>query len=100
MWIRCLKARPKNVKKVETELEKVKSYLNKGEKVAISLAPTCFGVFDVSAQKICGALKKLGCFYVEETAVGALDVTMLIKRFKRKWKRLVILQVAALQLTY
>ena len=43
----CLKACPKNVKKVETELEKVKSYLNKGEKVAISLAPTCFGVFDV-----------------------------------------------------
>lgn len=80
----CLKACPKNVKKVETELEKVKSYLNKGEKVAISLAPTCFGVFDVSAQKICGALKKLGCFYVEETAVGALAVTNAYQKIQEE----------------
>ena len=71
----CLKACPKNVKKIETELEKVQSYLKRGEKVAVSLAPTCFGVFDFSAQILCGILKKLGFYYVEETAVGALSVT-------------------------
>ena len=76
----CLKACPKNVKKIETELEKVQSYLKRGEKVAVSLAPTCFGVFDISAQVLCGILKKLGFHYVEETAVGALPVTKAYQR--------------------
>ncbi len=80
----CLKACPKNVKKVETELEKVKGYLKKGEKVAISLAPTCLGVFDVSAKTLCGALKQLGCHYVEETAVGALLVTEAYQMMQKK----------------
>ena len=81
----CLKACPKNIKKIETELDKVQSFVKMKKTVAVSLAPTCFGVFKDHGNRLVAALKKLGVTYVEETVVGAQYITEEYQRYQQKW---------------
>lgn len=72
----CLEECPQGAKTLASDLELVKGFLRKGEKVILSLAPSYFGSFDVeSTQKFIGAIKALGFFGVSETSEGAAYVT-------------------------
>lgn len=72
----CLKACPQNAKTVKNDIETVKSFIRKKEKVYVSLAPSFISVYGKNDGKwLFSALKKLGCTYVEETATGAAEVS-------------------------
>lgn len=68
----CTHVCPQNAKIVHSELERVLAFLENGERVVVSVAPSfvsCLGLDDFSTLKI--ALGKLGFYDAEETAVGA-----------------------------
>ncbi len=73
---KCLQACPQNAKSVISDIEKVRGFLNKNEKVYVTIAPSFAAAFDIAdGRKMYSALKKLGFTYVEETAVGAAKVS-------------------------
>lgn len=72
----CLTACPQNAKIVKSDIDVVKGFINKKEKVYVSLAPSFISAFDnVDERWLYAALKKLGFTYVEETATGAAKVS-------------------------
>lgn len=72
----CLTACPQNAKSVRSELETVKGFIKKKEKVYASLAPSFVSAFDGADEKwLYPALKRLGFTHIEETAVGAMQVS-------------------------
>ncbi len=72
----CLEECPQGAKTLASDLELVKGFIRKGERVILSLAPSYFGSFDFeSSQKFVGAAKALGFYGVAETSEGAAYVT-------------------------
>ncbi len=72
----CLTVCPQNAKSVSSEVEVVKSFIRKKEKVYVSLAPSFISAFENADEKwIYAALAKLGFTHVEETAIGAVQVS-------------------------
>lgn len=72
----CLSECPQNAKTLNSDLAMVKDYLEKGEKVILSIAPSYYGSFDFSSpQQFAGAVKALGFYGVSETSEGAAYVT-------------------------
>ncbi|HIX59457.1 MAG TPA: PAS domain-containing protein [Candidatus Blautia gallistercoris] len=70
----CLEVCPQNAKTFASDLERILSYLKRGEQTVVSVAPSFLG--DLSApEKVAGALKRLGFSAVRETAEGAAYVT-------------------------
>lgn len=78
---KCLKVCPKNAKHVQSELYKVKDYLNKKEKVVVSLAPSFVAAFGEDSNRVVGLLKSFGINEVEETVVGADLVTKVYETY-------------------
>lgn len=73
----CFLECPQNAKSIQSDVEKVKEYIKKGEKVYVSLAPSYVGIFKgANIAKMSAALKKLGFAHVEETAIGAAQVSL------------------------
>lgn len=73
---KCLQVCPQNAKSVENDIDKVKNFIEKRQKVYASIAPSFAPVFNLKNPEVIEKLfKKLGFAYVEETAVGALRVT-------------------------
>ncbi len=72
----CVKACPNNAKRVRQDIDKVQALFAKGKKVAVSLAPSWAGVFDLSKSEMIAMLKKLGFSYISETALGAQEVSI------------------------
>ena len=71
----CYLACPQKVKVVRNDIEKVKKMIANGDKVIVSIAPSFISNFkDSSIDTMRDALKKLGFYDVEETAVGATIV--------------------------
>ena len=69
---RCFVVCPQNAKEIVSELEKVKVFLQSGDPVIVSLAPSFIANYDdVGIEAMTRALKKLGFYDVEETALGA-----------------------------
>ena len=71
----CFVVCPQNAKEIVNEVEKVKVFLQSGVPVVVSLAPSFIANYDgagIDAMRV--ALKKLGFYDVEETAVGATIV--------------------------
>lgn len=68
----CFVVCPQNAKEISSETEKVRVLIQSGAPVVVSLAPSfianCDGVGITAMKK---ALKKLGFYDVEETAIGA-----------------------------
>ncbi|RCX09629.1 PAS domain S-box-containing protein [Anaerobacterium chartisolvens] len=84
---RCLTVCPQNAKSVKSDVHKVKSFINKNEKVYASIAPSFISAFsDSDAKKIFGILKRLGFTNVEETAIGAVQVSLEYDRLMREKK--------------
>lgn len=84
----CFVICPQNAKEIVDETEKVKVFLQSGEPVIASLAPSFIANYDgvgIGAMRM--ALKKLGFFDVEETAIGATIVKNEYERMLREEER-------------
>ncbi|MER2024883.1 MAG: [Fe-Fe] hydrogenase large subunit C-terminal domain-containing protein, partial [Eubacteriales bacterium] len=71
----CFVVCPQNAKQITDETEKVKVFLQGSDPVVVSLAPSFVANFDgVGIESMRDALKQLGFYDVEETAIGATIV--------------------------
>lgn len=83
----CLAICPQNARQIVSNLIDVKKALRFNKKAVVSIAPSFPGYFyDFEPGKVISALKKLGFFAVEETAVGAEVVSDLYKNFIKEHK--------------
>ncbi len=72
----CLQICPQSAKTLVSDLSLVKEMILRGEKVAVSLAPSYMGLMKYKTiGQVKAALKKLGFFDVRETSEGAALVT-------------------------
>ncbi|MCQ2459741.1 MAG: 4Fe-4S binding protein [Ruminococcus sp.] len=77
----CFVVCPQNAKQIVDETEKVTVLLNSGSPVIVSLAPSFIANYNgVGIEQMRKALKQLGFFDVEETAIGA---TMVKTEYER-----------------
>ena len=80
----CVVVCPQNAKQIVDETEKVRVLLQSGQPVVASLAPSFIADFDgAGIEAMRDALKKLGFYDVEETALGA---TMVKREYDRMLK--------------
>lgn len=69
---KCLQVCPQNAKSVTSDLDRVKEFMDKKERVYASIAPSFAPLFNIrNERQINYIFKKLGFYYAEETAVGA-----------------------------
>ena len=88
----CFVVCPQNAKQIVDETEKVKVLLQGGAPVVVSLAPSFVANYDnVGIESMREALKKLGFYDVEETAIGATIVKNEYERMLREEERDVII---------
>ena len=88
----CFVVCPQNAKQIVDETEKVRVLLQSGEPVIVSLAPSFVANYDgVGIESMRDALKKLGFYDVEETAVGATIVKNEYERMLREDERDIII---------
>ena len=88
----CFVVCPQNAKEIVNETEKVKVLLQSGDPVIVSLAPSFIANYEgVGIDSMRKALKKLGFYDVEETAVGATIVKTEYERMLKDEERDVII---------
>lgn len=88
----CFVVCPQNAKEIVDETEKVKVLLQSGEPVIVSLAPSFIANYDgAGIESMRTALKKLGFYDAEETAVGATVVKNEYERMLKEDDRDVII---------
>ncbi|MBO5743972.1 MAG: PAS domain-containing protein [Clostridia bacterium] len=88
----CFVVCPQNAKQIVDETEKVKVLLQGGEPVIVSLAPSFVANYDnVGIESMREALKKLGFYDVEETAIGATIVKNEYERMLREDDRDIVI---------
>lgn len=88
----CFVVCPQNAKEIVNETEKVKVFLQDDEPVIVSLAPSFVANYEgVGINSMRKALKKLGFFDVEETALGASVVKTEYERMIEEDDRDVII---------
>ncbi len=72
----CLTVCPQNAKSVVSDVELVKSFIRKKEKIYVSLAPSFVSAFENPDERcLLSAIRKLGFTHIEETAIGAARVS-------------------------
>ena len=88
----CFVVCPQDAKQIVDETEKVKVLLQSGDPVIVSLAPSFVANYDgVGIVTMRKALKQLGFFDVEETAIGATIVKNEYERMLKEDERDVII---------
>ena len=88
----CFVVCPQNAKEIVDETEKVKVLLQSGDPVIVSLAPSFIANYDgAGINSMRKALKQLGFYDVEETAVGATIVKNEYERMIAEDERDVII---------
>ena len=88
----CFVVCPQNAKQIVDETEKVKVLLQSGSPVYVSLAPSFVANYNgVGIGAMRKALKKLGFYDVEETAVGATIVKTEYERMLKEENRDVLI---------
>ena len=88
----CFVVCPQNAKQIVDETEKAKVLLQGGEPVIVSLAPSFVANYDgVGIESMRTALKELGFYDVEETAIGATIVKNEYERMLREEERDIII---------
>jgi iron only hydrogenase large subunit-like protein/uncharacterized Fe-S cluster-containing protein len=96
----CLTVCPQNAKSVQSEIDTVKGFFRKKEKVYVSLAPSFISAFENADEKwFYAALKRLGFTFIEETAVGAVQVSKEYDRLIREHKMKNIITTACPSIT-
>ena len=80
----CFVVCPQDAKEIVNEVEKVKVLLQSGDPVVVSIAPSFIANYDgAGIDSMRTALKKLGFYDAEETAIGA---TIVKKEYERMLK--------------
>ena len=88
----CFVVCPQNAKQIVDETEKVKVFLQDTDPVIVSLAPSFVANYDgVGINAMREALKQLGFYDVEETAIGATIVKNEYERMLREEQRDIII---------
>ena len=88
----CFVVCPQNAKEIVDETEKVKIFLQGGDPVIVSLAPSFIANYEgVGINAMRKALKQLGFYDVEETAIGATIVKTEYERMLKEDERDVII---------
>ncbi len=88
----CFVVCPQDAKQIVDETEKVKVLLQGGEPVVVSLAPSFVANYEgVGIESMRQALKQLGFYDVEETAIGATIVKNEYERMLREEERDIII---------
>ena len=88
----CVVQCPQNAKEIADGIERVRVLLQSGDPVVVSLAPSFVANYNgVGIESMRRALKKLGFFDVEETAIGATIVKNEYERMLREDERDVII---------
>ena len=88
----CLWQCPQNAKEITDSTEMVRVLLQSGDPVVVSLAPSFVANYDgVGIEAMRTALKQLGFYDVEETALGATAVKNEYERMLREDERDVII---------
>ena len=88
----CFVVCPQNAKEIVDESEKVKVLLQSGDPVIVSLAPSFIANYNgVGINSMRKALKKLGFYDVEETAIGATIVKNEYERMIEEEERDIII---------
>ncbi len=88
----CFVVCPQNAKEIVNEAEKVRVFLQSGDPVFVSLAPSFISNYDgVGINAMRKALKKLGFYEVEETALGATVVKTEYERMIKEDDRDIII---------
>ena len=83
----CISICPQNAKKVRNDISAVERMLNSCERVCVSLAPSWKASFSCSYEQIAGSLKRLGFNIIEETALGAQEVSVQTAAILRNRKQ-------------
>ena len=88
----CFVVCPQNAKEIVNEREKARVLMQSGDPVIVSLAPSFVANYDgVGIDSMKEALKKLGFYDVEETAIGATIVKNEYERMLREDQKDVII---------
>ena len=88
----CFVVCPQNAKEIVDETEKVRVFLQSGDPVFVSIAPSFVANYDgVGIESMRKALKKLGFFDAEETAIGATIVKTEYERLIEEEERDIII---------
>ena len=88
----CVVQCPQNAKEIADGIEKVRVLIQSGDPVVASLAPSFIANYDgIGIESMRRALKKLGFFDVEETAIGATIVKNEYERLISEEERDVII---------
>ena len=88
----CFVVCPQNAKEIVNEVEKAKVFIQSGDPVVVSLAPSFIANYDgIGINAMRTALQKLGFFDVEETAIGATIVKNEYERMLKEDERDVII---------
>lgn len=88
----CYVTCPQNARVIADDTEKVKVLIQSGDPVYVSLAPSFIANYDgVGIETMRTALKKLGFFDVEETAIGATIVKKEYENMMRERRQDVII---------
>ena len=89
---RCFVACPQNAKEIVDGTEKARVLLQSGDPVIVSLAPSFLANYEgVGIESMRRALKKLGFYDVEETAIGATIVKNEYERMLKEESRNIII---------
>lgn len=86
----CYVICPHDAKKVNSDIDKVMGWLKSGEKVHCSLAPSFVGLLQ-SQHRIKQTLLRMGFASVEETSIGAAEVTAHYRELCKQEKMINIL---------
>ena len=88
----CFVVCPQNAKEIVNEVEKVKVLLQSGDPVVVSIAPSFIANYDgAGIDSMRTALKKLGFYDAEETAIGATIVKSEYERMLKEEDRDVVI---------
>ncbi|MDO4488832.1 MAG: [Fe-Fe] hydrogenase large subunit C-terminal domain-containing protein [Eubacteriales bacterium] len=88
---RCFVVCPQDAKQIVDETEKVKVLMQSGDPVVISLAPSFIANYEgVGIESMREAVKKLGFFDVEETAIGATIVKTAYEKMLEEERNVII----------
>ena len=88
----CFVVCPQNAKEIVDGTEKARVLLQSGDPVVVSLAPSFIANYEgVGIESMRRALRKLGFFDVEETAIGATIVKTEYERMLREEERDIII---------
>ena len=89
---RCFVVCPQNAKEIVDEMEKVKVLIQSGDPVVVSLAPSFVANYEgAGIEAMREALRKLGFYDVEETALGATLVKREYERILKEEDRDVVI---------